>query len=432
MSTYRLDPYSPAWEIDHHDVAFSPSGQMYALYGVRRYESRFDDRGGRRPENRPGDPADRNFRHLLITRYDTDGAPLATALCCEQRPDGTPSSVREATTFRVAVQLDGTVVVSAHADCTYLIDPSLSTMLAAHTMPMRLAFKEVVPGDPFAGTVAVTPSGRLLCTVTEYGVHGYGGSGTNLLALSDTPLTAATKPVLEAIASVDPRPVNQTEAHDLRPHVRYQGRPVGLEHRPEPGLADLVALTAEERRRYGNARLGRPVAMTDDLFVVPVLGRTFRSGSRGQPFAFALINDRGEVTGRLEGMDYWKDSPFTGYLFTVVTDPARGRAFHLNRYGLYAWSSDGHLHARISTDDKPFTALKHFRLLGCSPQGEPVLAHRKQNLLLRVPPPATLTDLAQTVEEALRAYGRERTSLKKAWSPVNWCWTHTPGDLHHL
>ncbi|MFJ4776263.1 hypothetical protein [Streptomyces sp. NPDC088762] len=39
-----------------------------------------------------------------------------------------------------------------------------------------------------------------------------------------------------------------------------------------------------------------------------------------------------------------EDSPFTGFDFTVVADPLRARAFHLNRYGLRAARSGAGVH----------------------------------------------------------------------------------------
>ncbi|MEV6575673.1 phosphatase PAP2 family protein [Streptomyces sp. NPDC051577] len=154
--------------------------------------------------------------------------------------------------------------------------------------------------------------------------------------------------------------------------------------------------------------------------------------NRGQEFSFALVDDRGVLQGRLGGLHLREDSPFTGFDFTVVADPHRARAFHLNRYGLYAWSADGVLRARMSTADKPFKPLVHFALLECTPAGELLLAHRKQRLLLRVPVPQNLDDLAPAVEAVLKDYGRERTALKKQYAPVNWLWSDSAAAVNHL
>ncbi len=176
----------------------------------------------------------------------------------------------------------------------------------------------------------------------------------------------------------------------------------------------------------------RPAALGDDLFVVPVFGKIYRSSNRGQEFSFALVDDQGVLRGRLGGLHLREDSPFTGFDFTVVADPHRARAFHLNRYGLYAWSADGVLRARISTGDKPFKPLNHFALLECTPAGELLLAHSKQHLLLRVPVPQDLDSLAAAVEAALKGYGRERTALKKQYAPVNWLWSDKAATVSHL
>lgn len=132
------------------------------------------------------------------------------------------------------------------------------------------------------------------------------------------------------------------------------------------------------------------------------------------------------------GLHLREDSPFTGFDFTVVADPYRARAFHLNRYGLYAWSADGVLRARMSTAEKPFKSLVRFVLLECAPAGELLLAHRKQNVLLRVPVPQDLDDLAVVVDAVLKGYGRERTALKKQCAPVNWLWSDSASTVNHL
>ncbi|MFJ7423480.1 hypothetical protein ACIQXD_33475 [Streptomyces uncialis] len=125
------------------------------------------------------------------------------------------------------------------------------------------------------------------------------------------------------------------------------------------------------------------------------------------------------MTGRLHGLDLDRDSPFTGHDWIVAADPHRGHAFHLNRYGLYAWNRAGVLRARLDATTKRFRALTRFTLTSCTPDGHLLLVHTTQHLILRVPVPDDLTVLPDTVEDALR----QRTALKKRWEPVNWHWT---------
>ncbi|TDD14104.1 hypothetical protein [Nonomuraea diastatica] len=249
--------------------------------------------------------------------------------------------------------------------------------------------------------------------------------------MTDDALTATSQPMIEALASLDPEPAHQSEV-DMRAHVAYQGAPVGLAHRPRPALTEQLTDEAHSRWDWDASRLWRPVPLADDLFVVPVYARTFRGGSRGQPFVFALVNDQGKMTGRLHGMHEWDDSPFTGFCFNLAADPYRGLAFHLNRYGLYAWDKAGILRAKLDTGSKAFKPLTHFTLTACSPAGELLLVHNKQHLILRVPAPDDLTELAAAAEEALHGYTRQRTVLKKQWAPVNWHWTQTDALLHRL
>ncbi len=426
VDTHRIDLtalYSKGWGVQAYDVAAAPNGDVYALYGVYRHTYGVGDD--------EQDPAIANFGYRIITRYSADGEVLASAVCCPSDGDGSDSAVVNGGDMTLCVLPDGTLSVSAVPDATTLIAPDLSRVLAAYSSEDRRPFEKYAPGEAFASSISVTPSGRLLCVTTEYGVWKYGNMLTNVVGLADEALTPTTKPVIEAIASLDPTPAFHSD-DDLRAaHIRYQGSPVGGSYRPRPALTELLD-GEDSLSGWRQSRLGRPVPLADDLFVVPVYARTFRGGSRGQPFVFALVDDRGTMTGRLHGMHEWRDSPFTGFCFNLAADPYRGRAFHLNRYGLYAWNKAGVLRAKLDTETKAFKPLTHFTLTACSPDGDLLLVHNKQHLILRVPVPDDLTDLAPAVEEALRTYAKQRTALKKQWSPVNWHWVHPSAQDHHL
>ncbi|NEC69092.1 hypothetical protein [Streptomyces sp. SID9727] len=423
---HRLDLtalYSTGWGLSLFDLAGAPNGEVYALYGVSRYTYGVADE--------EQDPGTANFGYRIIARYSQEGELLAGAQFRTDGPDEEDSGVADGDGIGLCVLPDGVLAITATPDNTTLVAPDLSRVLAVYDSKDGRPYRQFAPGqgDPFAGSISVTPSGRLLCTLAEYGVWRYGNVLTNLVGIAEGALTADSKPAIRALASLDPEPAHHS-AVDLRPHATYQGAPVGMANRPRPALTELVA--AEDRLSgWDRSHLGRPVPLSDSLFVVPVYAKTFRGGSRGQPFVFALVNDQGEMTGRLHGLHEWRDSPFTGFCFNLAADPYRGHAFHLNRYGLYAWNASGALRAKLDTDTKTFKALTHFTLGSCTPDGDLLLAHTKQHLILRVPAPDDLTDLPATVEEALRAYARQRTALKKRWGPVNWHWTHS-APLHRL
>ncbi|MFG2709041.1 hypothetical protein ACGFX2_00590 [Streptomyces goshikiensis] len=427
VDTHAIDltgTYATGWWMAADDVVTAPSGDTYALYGAYRHTYGVED-------DEP-DPARQNFSYRILTRFAPDGTPLATALFRRPESGGSPSALANGGEFALCPLPDGTLAVSAKPDRTHLIAPDLSAVLGHYTGRGREAFVEPVPGDPFATSMSLTPAGRAVCVTTEYGVHRYGNSIPNIVSLADTLPTPRAKPALRAIASLDPKPAHQTEV-DLSPYVAFRGEPVGLDNRPSPSLTEILSEGAGSAYAYDGSRLGRPAVLGEDRFVVPVFARTYRGGSRGQPFSFAVLNDQGEVTGSLGGMHPWRDSPFTGFCWRVVADPRRGRAFHLNRYGLYAWGSEGQLRAKLSTETKAFRALTRFTLMEASPAGELVLVHDKQHLVLRVPVPDDLGDLGTAVEEALGAYGKQRTALKKRWSPVNWHWADDGNaPVHHL
>ncbi|MFE9169428.1 hypothetical protein ACFYNZ_07855 [Streptomyces kebangsaanensis] len=425
VDTHRIDLtmlYSKGWGVGTDDVVVAPNGDVYALYHAHRYTWNVAED--------EQDPALANFGYRIITRYSADGEVLASALCCPTYGDETASAVADGNDMTLCVLPDGTLSVTARPDCTTLIAPDLSRVLATYDSNAYRPFEESTPGDGFAGSIGVTPSGRLLCSVSERGVWKYGSPLTNIVGVADGALTPGNRPVIEAIASLDPEPARHSD-NDLKTHVHHRGRPVGRDHRPRPALTELVA--GEDRLSgWRDSRLGRPVPLADDLFVVPAFAKTFRGGSRGQPFLFALVNDQGEMTGRLRGLDAYRDSPFTGFCFTLASDPRRGRVFHLNRYGLYAWNKAGVLRAGLDTAAKTFKPLVHFALTACSPDGDLLLVHRKQHLVLRVPAPDDLSDLPTVMEEALRNYARQRTALKKKWGPVNWHWVDASAPVHRL
>ncbi|MFI8497444.1 hypothetical protein ACIGFK_02805 [Streptomyces sp. NPDC085524] len=424
---HRIDMtalYSKGWGVHLFDVAGSPSGEVYALYGVYRHTYGVADE--------EQDPQKANFGYRVINRYSAGGEVLASAVFRTGGAEKGDSAVADGKDISLCVLPDGVLAITATPDTTTLVAPDLSRVLAVYDSKDGRPFKGFTPGegDAFAGSISVTPSGRLLCTVAEYGVWRYGNVINNLVGVADGALTADAKPVINVLASLDPEPAHQS-AVDLRPHATYQGAPVGMAHRPRPSLTELAA-GEDSLLKWDGSRLGRPVALSDSLFVVPFYARTFRGGSRGQPFVFALLDDQGEMTGRLHGLHEWRDSPFTGFCRNVAADAHRGHAFHLNRYGLYAWNKAGVLRAKLDTGTKPFKPLTHFTLAACAPNGDLLLVHNKQHLILRIPAPDDLTRLAATAEEALRAYARERTTLKKQWGPVNWHWTTSSTPVHRI
>ncbi|MFF2643636.1 hypothetical protein ACFVUB_27815 [Streptomyces niveus] len=428
LDVHHLDPEAGGWGLRSDHAVATAAGDTYVLTGLRRYRAQAVG---------SANPAEQNFGYQLITRHGFDGKPTATAVFGQEVPGGGPSAIPERDATTLAVLPDGTVAVSSKPGSTHLLSPDLDEILTSWPMSWGWKKEQDDPGDdPFAASIAVTPAGRLLCMTSEYGLSNWAGAHPNIVAISEpgTTLGPGCKPVLRAIATLDARTDCQSDA-DSYAHVRYGDKPVGCGNRPSPSLTEALSeLTGTSGSLYGylDATMTRPAALGDELFVVPVFGKTYRSTNLGQEFSFALIDDRGVLKGRLGGLHLREDSPFTGFDFTVVADPYHARAFHLNRYGLYAWSADGVLRARMPTAEKPFKPLAHFALLECTPSGELLLAHRKQHLLLRVPVPQDLDDLAVALEDALKGYGRERTALKKQYSPVNWLWSDSAATVNHL
>ncbi|MGW4649813.1 hypothetical protein [Kitasatospora sp. NPDC004289] len=418
-----LDPATDDWGHEIRHAVGTGAGDTYVLSGLWRRDGQRTEDGGR------------GFVLQLITRHAPDGAATATAVIPYEVPGGTRSTISWGNESSLALLPDGTLVLSSRPGNTHLLAPGLDRELAGWRMSTYSWTKEENgPDDPFAASVAVTPGGRLLCLVSETSLENWGVPIPNLVAVSDPGevLAPGHKPVLHAFATLSTSAARQTE-QDAHPHVRHAGAPVLGDNRPAPALGTLVSgLVGGSAYDWDRAFLHRPAPLSDELYVVPVYGRTYRSGSRGQRFAFALLDAEGTVHGHLGGLDLRADSPYTGHLFDLTTDPHRGLAFHLNRYGLYAWTADGTLRAALRTTEAPFKALTHFALLAATPTGELLLAHRKQHFVLRVPVPADLTALGESVTEALAGLAKARNAAKKQHAPVNWLWTTPGGAVHHL
>ncbi|MQS16320.1 hypothetical protein F7Q99_29925 [Streptomyces kaniharaensis] len=112
-------------------------------------------------------PAELRF----ITRYAPDGTPVATAVFGGPRPDGTPSAViPDGSGDTLAVLPDGTIALALRPGGTHLFSADLSRLLATWPMPWGFEEEKARAGHPFAASIAVMPSGRLLCTTAEYGL----------------------------------------------------------------------------------------------------------------------------------------------------------------------------------------------------------------------------------------------------------------------
>ncbi|MFI6858129.1 hypothetical protein [Streptomyces sp. NPDC050416] len=143
-----------------------------------------------------------------------------------------------------------------------------------------------------------------------------------------------------------------------------------MDHRPRPSLTEhLTALDHTARQwDWHYARLGRP-AYVRTCSSSRSTGTSTGAAAAAGGFAFVLVSDEGEIAGRLGGMHLYGDSPFTGFCFEIAADPVRERIYHLNRYGLFAWTATGVLAQRLDLEEKRFKLLKHFTLMDCRPHG---------------------------------------------------------------
>lgn len=412
-----------AYSGSHHAaVDFSPSGDCYVLSGLRQYSA----------------CQTRGTRVWTVARHRPDGT-LAAHLVLIRSEDREDREVREtrsgisAYTTDLCVLPDGTLALSSDENRTFLVDADLTTLLGAwegvprtgrHEEELNVA--EHVEST-FAAAMRTTPSGRLLCVVSEFGTGGWGGaSGPNLLGMAEGTLTPEHRPTIEVFACLrTPEPGEEgRNTNQPLPHTSHEGSPVDGLNRPAPSLVEAV----HERWAMGPwlSWRFRPhteayTVVADDLFVVPVFDG-FRP-NKWDEYAYALVDDTGALVGRLDGPGRGDRSPVPGDRHTVAADPARGRIFHVNRSGLYVWSANGTLLTMLPTTEKAYRLLKHLKLMGCGPDGDLVLLRPEHNLLTRVEVPDDLDRLGDAVAAALADHTRQRTRMKKQLSPSDWLWT---------
>ncbi|MGK5555065.1 hypothetical protein ACSNOI_25950 [Actinomadura kijaniata] len=343
-------------------VVASPDGGRHAL---TLFEHFFTNRAGER----------RRSAHHVMTRFAPDGTPARQAVVEGLNTTGAAPCALP----------DGRFLVTGRDNVTMVVEADLaSAALATGT-------------GRWAARARPTPSGRAVCL----------GGGV-AVAVTETPLTAGPLPALRPVATF------------VTDHAReFPAAPPTF----GPGGGDLAALLREKlghRMLYG---LWDVVPLDDETFVVAIVSRLKYLRQRSGDFVFALVGADGSWKGQLDLRSV--DGSGRGTRYEVAV--ARGRRIvHLNTFGLYVFDDTGARLARLPVEEAEYRALKAFRLHGAAPDGSLLLVHEKQNLLVTVPVPDDLADLPAAVADAMAAFPRARSGLRKRHEVVStahgWQW----------
>ncbi|MFJ7423842.1 hypothetical protein ACIQXD_35415, partial [Streptomyces uncialis] len=122
VDRHRIDlsaRYSMGWSFQVMDVTAAPSGELYALYQVFRYDSGEHD------------PARAGFTYQMITRYSASGEALGTALAdVSHGQDTSPLAGGGAQTL--CLLPGGTLAAGSSPNSVTLITPDLSRTLSRY------------------------------------------------------------------------------------------------------------------------------------------------------------------------------------------------------------------------------------------------------------------------------------------------------------
>ncbi|MET9712254.1 hypothetical protein ACFW3Z_24680 [Nocardiopsis alba] len=417
--------------VEHVCMDVSPKGDRYLLTRIRQISA------GRKE----------GMCAHLISRFRPDGGlagrlvlHLSRGVGERETLGGLPTTIDD-----LCVLPDGSLALTAAQGEVFLVDAELRGTIGSWGGDRSTSWDEWDVSahlrGGFATLIRTTPAGRLLCVVPE---REAGGMGTrpNLIGLAEDLLTAEERPTVRIIkALVVPGDGPFTgkwvadEGSPRLPHTIHDGAPAGPGNRPTPSLLTEVrdrgcggVWSLSPRRADFHYEAYRVLA--EDRFVIPL----FESPrpDRWSSYSYALIDDRGTLIGELESPGRGDSSPIPGEHYAVVTDPARGRAYHVNHSGLYMWDADGRLLARLPTTEKAYKGLRHLKPMACAPDGALILIRPEHGLILDIEIPDDPADLGPVVAEALADHNRRRNRLKKEWKPVDWRWVENEAPLTHL
>jgi hypothetical protein len=207
------------------------------------------------------------------------------------------------------------------------------------------------------------------------------------------------------------------------------GQAAGGGRGPAPSLAERVKQQLE--LSIYNAWLGQALPLDEEMCVVSLFHQLMRGGTKGAEFVFARVAYDGRLLGRLDGLDQNEDSPYVDHHYRLAVDRPHRRIVYKTKTAVFLFDFDGRLLAKVPLEGPLLKTLAPMKLGCCGPQGQPVLHHPKQHLILAMDPVDDPSNLKLTLTEAAAAYKKETAKLKKNHQPIKYRWLYDGEPIRH-
>jgi hypothetical protein len=250
------------------------------------------------------------------------------------------------------------------------------------------------------------------------GTNGNSPYGLNLVCISDgSRLTSETRPMLDCFTCV----TKYISGYDKQvlgtyPHVRFPG-------------GELPEIAFDSQVKLHFPWMNQALPLGEDRFLLTVFHKLMKSGTKGMPFAFAIVDRTGKMVAELSGIDQKNESPYVEHHYRIGIDRQRRTIIYKNKMCFFAFDFEGALRAKVALDSPELKPLAAWHLGGVAPDGRVILYHKKQHLLLAIDPfdPAEGT-LREALVGAAQVLKKERALLKKRFAARDAHYLH-PGPV---
>jgi len=399
---FTYEPVKLAWDSRGRLLALTP-----LFYNYYRYDNNDT----------------RHFGTYVVNAYERDLSPAFIVETSKLWDE-----IDEESGFRwspmdvsLVVGADENIAITTHGNHAFFFDPEFDRRVRDwHAIAPRFAADglAIINSASFACDAEPIGDGRFLCVLGLAGTNGDSRYAPNLICISDgSPLSSESRPMLDCFTCITSY-IRGYESQQLRtyPHVRFPGD-------------DLPAITIDSQVKLHFPWLGQALPLDGERFLITAFHKLMKSGTKGMPFTFAIVDRTGKILVQLSGIDQKEESPYVEHHYRVGIDRARSTILYKNKACFFVFDFAGALRAKVSFDSTELKPLAAWHLSGVAPDGRVILSHKKQHLLLAIdafdPAEGALREALCSAANVLK---KERALLKKRFAARDAHYLH-PGPV---